>query len=83
MQPNPFFNQYKPDYAFNPVTHLYKGVNGNYGQSGVAAQGKGNHHADTPDEYAVEKESDDCFAAGTQGKVRGVQKGVLRHKDSR
>ena len=81
LEPYPFFNQYKSNHAFDPVTHLYKGIYRGNRQNRVAAERKGDHHADTPDEDTVEKKRDNRFAAGTQCKVRGVQKGVLRHKD--
>lgn len=83
MQPYPFLNQHEPDETFDPVAHLDKSIDGSYGQARVAAQYKGDHHADTPDKNAVEKKGNNRFAAGAQRKVGGVQKGVLWHKNSR
>lgn len=47
----------------------------------TAAEQEGDRYTDQPDEYAVKEEGDDCFPAGAQGEIGGVQKGILRHED--
>ena len=67
LQPDAFFHQHESNHALDPVTHLHEGVDCDHGQCCVAAQKKGDHYADTPDEHAVKEEGDNCFTAGSQG----------------
>ena len=69
LHPDSFFNQYKTDDAFQPVTDLYAGEYEYYKHGSISAEYESDGHADTPDEYTIEQEGNQCFPAGPEGKV--------------
>ena len=81
LKPDSLFNQHKADDAFDEICQLNGDHDTDYIEVGIPAQKKGNGNADTPHIYAVEQEGDDRFPAGTEGKICGMHKGILRHKD--
>lgn len=80
LHPDALFHQNKSDHALDQIGKLYTDKDGNYRERRIVAQTVGDRDAHQTDKGAVKQEGDDRLAAGTQGKVCGVQKGILRHK---
>lgn len=78
MQPNPFLHKNNPDNRLHAVGELHEEIDPQDGKRRAFRQGKGEHYADTPDKYAVEKERDQRFAAGAERKIGGVKQRMLR-----
>lgn len=80
LHPDTLFHQNKSDHALDQIGKLHADKDGNHREHRVVAQTVGDRDAHQTDKGAVKQEGDDRLAAGTQGKVCGVQKGILRHK---
>ena len=80
MKPYSFFHQYQSDNSLYSISELDEKENPQNGQECKFCQRISEDYADAPDEYAVKKEGDYCFTAGTERKVQAVQQGMLRYK---
>lgn len=72
MQPHAFLHKDDADDGLDTVRKLYEEVDPQDGQRRAFSQSESQHHADAPDENAVEKERDQRLAAGAEREIQCV-----------
>lgn len=72
VQPDAFLYENDADDSLYAVGELHEEVDPQDRQRRAFSQSEGKHHADAPDKNAVEKERDQCFAAGAEREIQSV-----------
>ena len=80
LQPDTFFHQNKSNKALHDICKLYSNKNIHHIQICKMSQQIRNRYTYTTYKHAVKEKGNYRLPSGTQGKISGMQKGILRHK---
>ena len=77
--PRALLEKNSAEYHLDKLNAVYREVKRKDGHAGVAGENKSDGEADAPDIHAVENEGQYRPAAGAEGKICGVDKGIEGH----